>query len=198
MGKSIEVANAQLEEIASNNYHWSSERTALKRSSGRYEVDALTLLASRVDVLAQRLDRMSATMALPPLSMLTPFKALTTPQNISQSITYNQSQKSHSNLLYKNSNPHPQSPIHPAGYQYRTPYHPPPPLAQPKSNFESFMEHFMAAQTKTNGGLTESINQQTCKFEAMASQQKVWISILPKQLNKLVICLSPMSIYLAS
>jgi len=31
MGKSIEVAKALLEEIASNNYHWSGERAAPKR-----------------------------------------------------------------------------------------------------------------------------------------------------------------------
>jgi len=57
MGKSIEAAKALLEEMASNNYHWTSERAAPKKSSGRYKVDAMTLLASRVDALAQRLDR---------------------------------------------------------------------------------------------------------------------------------------------
>ena len=45
MGKSIEAAKALLEEMASNNYHWSSERTAPKRSSGIYGVDAVELLA---------------------------------------------------------------------------------------------------------------------------------------------------------
>ena len=53
MGKSTEMAKALLEEMASNNYHWLSERTTPKRSGGRYEVDAVTLLASRVDALAQ-------------------------------------------------------------------------------------------------------------------------------------------------
>jgi len=49
MGKSIEAAKALLKEMASNNYHWSNERAALKRGGGRHEVDAVTLLASRVD-----------------------------------------------------------------------------------------------------------------------------------------------------
>jgi len=34
MGKSIEVAKALLEEMASNNYHWSSKRVAPKRPVG--------------------------------------------------------------------------------------------------------------------------------------------------------------------
>jgi len=53
MGKSIEAAKALLEDMASNNYHWSSERATPKRSSGRHEVGAITLLASRVDAVAQ-------------------------------------------------------------------------------------------------------------------------------------------------
>jgi len=57
MGKSIEVAKALLEEMASNNYHWSSEGATLRRSDGKYGVDAVTFLASRVNALAQRLDK---------------------------------------------------------------------------------------------------------------------------------------------
>ena len=57
MGKSIEAAKVLLEEMTSNNYHWASDRATPHRSSGKYAVDAMTLLASRVDVLAQRLDK---------------------------------------------------------------------------------------------------------------------------------------------
>ena len=52
MGTSIEAARALLEEVASNNYQWSTEISTLKMSSGRYEIDAMTLLASKVDALA--------------------------------------------------------------------------------------------------------------------------------------------------
>jgi len=52
MGKSIEVAKALLEEMASNNYHWSSERATPRRSGGKFDVDVVTLLVSRVDRLA--------------------------------------------------------------------------------------------------------------------------------------------------
>jgi len=58
MGKSIKAAKALLEEMASNNYHWSSERTTSKRASGVYGVDAVDLLASKVDALAQRFARL--------------------------------------------------------------------------------------------------------------------------------------------
>jgi len=52
MGKSIEAVKALLEEMASNNYHWASDRATSQRSSDKYAVDAVTLLANRVDALA--------------------------------------------------------------------------------------------------------------------------------------------------
>ena len=58
MQKSIETTRALLEEMPSNNYHWSSERATLKRTSGVYAVDAINLLASKVNGLAQRFDRL--------------------------------------------------------------------------------------------------------------------------------------------
>jgi len=52
MGKSIKVANALLEEMTSKNCHWSSERATPRWWSGKYDVDVVTLLTSRVDALA--------------------------------------------------------------------------------------------------------------------------------------------------
>jgi len=60
MGKSIEAAKALLEEMASNNYHWRSDRATPQRGDGKYSVDAVTLLASRVDALAQKLEKVSS------------------------------------------------------------------------------------------------------------------------------------------
>jgi len=48
-GKSINAVKALLKEMASNNYHWSSERAIPRRGSEKYDVDSVTLLASRVD-----------------------------------------------------------------------------------------------------------------------------------------------------
>ena len=47
MEKSIDIAKALLEDRASNNYHWSSERATLKITSNKCEVEDVTLLASR-------------------------------------------------------------------------------------------------------------------------------------------------------
>ena len=52
VGKSTEVAKALVEEITSNSCHRLSDRATSKRSNGKYEVDAMTLLANRVDALA--------------------------------------------------------------------------------------------------------------------------------------------------
>jgi len=60
MGKSIEAAKFLLEEMASDNYHWESDRPTPQRGGGKYAVDAMTLLANRVDVLAQRFEKMSS------------------------------------------------------------------------------------------------------------------------------------------
>jgi len=55
--KSIEVAKALLEEMVSNNYDWAGKRATPKRTSGLYKVDAVDMLASKVDALAQRFDK---------------------------------------------------------------------------------------------------------------------------------------------
>ena len=59
-GKSIDIAKVLVEEMTSNNYHWYSERVIPKRRSGRYKVKEVTLLASNVDALTQRLDRVGS------------------------------------------------------------------------------------------------------------------------------------------
>jgi len=45
-----------LEEMVSNNYNWSSERTSLNKSDGKYDVDSVHLLASKVGALPQRVN----------------------------------------------------------------------------------------------------------------------------------------------
>jgi len=52
IGKSIDAAKVLFNEMASNNYHWSSERATPMWRSGKYDVDVMTLPASRVDALA--------------------------------------------------------------------------------------------------------------------------------------------------
>ena len=52
MRESIKAVRALLEEMASNTYHWSSERATPMRGGGKHDANAVTLLASRMDALA--------------------------------------------------------------------------------------------------------------------------------------------------
>jgi len=60
MGKSIDATRILLEEMASNNYHWASDKATPQRGGGKYAVDPVTLPASSVDALAQRLEKVSS------------------------------------------------------------------------------------------------------------------------------------------
>jgi len=55
MGKLIEAAKTLVEEMAANNYHWTSERATWKRTSGKYAIDAVDLLTSKVGPLCNGL-----------------------------------------------------------------------------------------------------------------------------------------------
>jgi len=50
-----EVCNL-IEEMTLNNFKWSTERGQPTSVGGKLEVDALTLLSAKVDVMTQRLD----------------------------------------------------------------------------------------------------------------------------------------------
>jgi len=53
MSKTEEEAYNLIEEMALNNYQWSSERGQPKRVGGKYEIDALTLLTAKMDAMTQ-------------------------------------------------------------------------------------------------------------------------------------------------
>ena len=48
-----------IEEMALNNFQWSTKRGQAKRFGGKLEVDALTLLSAKVDTMTQSLDRIN-------------------------------------------------------------------------------------------------------------------------------------------
>ena len=56
--KLVAVAKALLEDMVANNCHWSNKRAPPRKGSGKYDIDAMDMLASKVDALAQRFDRM--------------------------------------------------------------------------------------------------------------------------------------------
>ena len=59
MNKMKDEAYNLIEEMALNNYSWSSERGQPKQVRGKLEVDALTLLSAKEDVTTQILDRLN-------------------------------------------------------------------------------------------------------------------------------------------
>ena len=60
MSKPINEAKQLFEDMTSNNYHWGNERGQLKKG-GRHEIDAFTMLASKVDALFNKVDRLQPT-----------------------------------------------------------------------------------------------------------------------------------------
>jgi len=59
MSKFKNEAYNLIEEMALNNFQWSTERTQPKRVGGKLEVDAITLLSAKVDAMTKRLDQMN-------------------------------------------------------------------------------------------------------------------------------------------
>ena len=162
----------------------------------------MTLLASRVDALAQRLEKVatsSATSSGPAMGIyavceacgvqghtavecynapssiehVNAYHTYTQPaQNNPHPTSYNQGWNTRPNPLYKNPNPHPQNPNQPPGFHNRAPYTPPPPPPEPTSHLESLMERFIVTQTTTNETLKENIQVLTSRVDSMAAHQK--------------------------
>jgi len=59
MNKTEDEAYNLIEEMALNNFQWSTEQGQPKQVGGKLEVDALALLSAKVDDMTQRLDRMN-------------------------------------------------------------------------------------------------------------------------------------------
>ena len=59
LSKTADEAYNLIEEIALNNYEWSNERGQPKRVGGKFDVDTLTLLTAKMDLMTQRLDHLN-------------------------------------------------------------------------------------------------------------------------------------------
>jgi len=59
MSKTEDVAYNLIEEMALNNYQWSSERGQPKMVGGKYDIDALTLLTAKTNAMTQKLDKLN-------------------------------------------------------------------------------------------------------------------------------------------
>ena len=59
MSKTHEAAYELLEELASNNYQWPTERTMPRKIAGVLELDSITSLAAQMATLSQQLSKMN-------------------------------------------------------------------------------------------------------------------------------------------
>jgi len=59
MSKTEDEAYNLVKEMTLNNYQWSHECGQPKRVGGKFDVDTLTLLTAKMDVMTQRLDRLN-------------------------------------------------------------------------------------------------------------------------------------------
>ena len=59
MSKTHEVAYELLEELASNNYQWPTERAMPRKIAGVLEIDSITSLAAQMATLSQQLGKMN-------------------------------------------------------------------------------------------------------------------------------------------
>nr|ABD63156.1 Retrotransposon gag protein [Asparagus officinalis] len=146
MNKSVRDAKQLIEDMAQNHFQWSGERS-LPKKSGRYDVDALDHIASRVDALFQKFDKMSMNSVASnstnceicgiighsavecqignspspdaPLSEHVNYMNNFNQKGDPFSNTYNPGWRNHPNLSYKNPplNPIPHSNFQPPGFQ---------------------------------------------------------------------------------
>ena len=56
MSKTPDDACSLLQTMASNNYKWHGERSALRRVAGMHKVDSLNLLNAKIDMLTKKLE----------------------------------------------------------------------------------------------------------------------------------------------
>ncbi|XP_020266504.1 uncharacterized protein LOC109841993 [Asparagus officinalis] len=176
MNKSVRDAKQLIEDMTQNHFQWSGERS-LPKKSGRYDVDALDHIASRVDALFQKFDKMNMNSVASnsttnceicginghsavecqignsPSSDAPLSEHVNYMNNFNQkgdpfSNTYNPGWRNHPNLSYKNPSQNPNP-----HSNFRPPVFQAPRLPYPspqKSNLESLMENFVSSQNKQN------------------------------------------------
>lgn len=59
MSKTEDEAYNLIEEMALNNFQWTTERAQPRRVGGKLEVNAFTLLFAKVDAMTKRLDQLN-------------------------------------------------------------------------------------------------------------------------------------------
>ena len=59
MSNTEDEAYNLIEKMALNNHQWSNEGGQPKRAGGKFDIDALTLLTTKMDAMTQSIDRLN-------------------------------------------------------------------------------------------------------------------------------------------
>ena len=59
MRKTLEAAYELLEEMASNNYQWTSERSMPRKIVGAYNIDVVIVLSAQMTALSNKLEHLN-------------------------------------------------------------------------------------------------------------------------------------------
>ena len=65
MSKGMEEGYDLIESVAQNTHQWSSERGNIKKTPGKFDVDALTLISAKMEALTQKVDKLSQPKPVP-------------------------------------------------------------------------------------------------------------------------------------
>jgi len=171
MSNTEEEAYNLIEEMALNNYQWSSGRGQPKRVGGKCDIDAVTLLTAKMDAMTQKLDKLNVNtvnscVPFPLCDRCGSLEHLTENCQVGNpfasphvdyvayvnnfqpySNSYNPGRKQHPNFSYRTDPvPFPQANARPAPPGFQRPSFPPPIPPSQKSNLESMLESVLLAQ----------------------------------------------------
>ncbi|XP_020249380.1 uncharacterized protein LOC109826769 [Asparagus officinalis] len=175
MNKTIDEAYTLIEDMAQNHYQWANERAPQTSKGGKYEIDALDHISSKVDALFKKVEGLSINsvastsisceicgyvghsalqcqLGNPPSIDTSGNEQVNYVNNFNQkgdpfSNTYNPGWRNHPNFSYRNppGNPMPASNFGPPGFRAPQSNFP-----SQKSNLENMMEKFVTTQSKLN------------------------------------------------
>ncbi|XP_020270991.1 uncharacterized protein LOC109846180 [Asparagus officinalis] len=178
MNKTIDEAYTLIEDMAQNHYQWANERAPQTSKGGKYEIDALDHISSKVDALFKKVESLRN----PPSIDTSGNEQVNYVNNFNQkgdpfSNTYNPGWRNHPNFSYRNppGNPMPASNFGPPGFRAPQSNFP-----SQKSNLENMMEKFVTTQSKLNEEFkqqqqttNEVVKQLASKMDSLATHNKM-------------------------
>ncbi|XP_020266822.1 uncharacterized protein LOC109842344 [Asparagus officinalis] len=195
MNKTIDEAYTLIEDMAQNHYQWANERAPQTSKGGKYEIDALDHISSKVDALFKKVEGLSINsvastsisceicgyvghsalqcqLGNPPSIDTSGNEQVNYVNNFNQkgdpfSNTYNPGWRNHPNFSYRNppGNSMPASNFGPPGFRAPQSNFP-----SQKSNLENMMEKFVMTQSKLNEEFKQQLQTTNEVVKQLASK----------------------------